>query len=1217
MKLNRIIRRLFFLISLIGIVCVSKAQFENLKFVNYTSKEGLVNESVIKTVKDKKGFLWIATLKGLSRFDGKNFKNYTAIEGNSKSLRTNWVTDLIVDKQGIIWISTEWGICWYDEAEDNFNYINPMNSLYILYKAPMCLDDKGNIWAATESGLVIIDAEKKKYSISALKRIADPQAICFYQNKIWIGTRGHGLYLYNPSNHQYQTIAQTILPTDTHIMNFFVDGERIWASTSVGLALINSENNFAIYNLLIDFNKGKSQLVEGLMCATSFNPLTGDSLLICGSYSKQIFLFDKNRKLFTRKFIYDGKSLDDLNYGVFYNFFVTDNILWLSTDRGLSKLNINKQDSYTFLIPETKNEDGSTLLIKKVVASNDNDDIVWLLVGLSNGYILKYNLKTKSIIKKIDKKGESYSQLLCKDGFLWAIRNTGIDKFNEQGNLLATYGRNNAQAFSVYKGKQDIIWIGTEYGLESFDTKTHKTAQYNYSFKGTPIEDLSFTQSFIVNNIVEDLNGLLWLSSVKYGLFSFNPNTHIYKAFRQPSNLLYEVKNRCTGICCDSSGKIWLGTMNGLTMFNPANNTFTNYTNKEGLFSNYVYSIGIDKARNIWGRGNAGVFVFNPQEQKFQNIAMYGQLNNTFHQQTLSIIKDNIFVGFESGIISFKTFAKIVDTKPANIALLNFNVLNKRYSITNSSNIELSHNSNAITFNFSAIDFNNNGNIFYSYKLDGFDKDWSIEQSTNLVSYTNLSPGNYSFWVKAKIENGNWTEEKQLINFVIKPAIWQKTWFIALMYLLLALITFLIVRWRNVSQLKIAEEKTKNEQLKAEKLKGELELEQISNFFSTSLINKNNVDEVLWDVAKNLIGKLGFVDCMIYLWNDDKTKLIQKAGYGPKGSIEEINKLPFDVVLGQGVVGYVAEKKEAIIIADTSADARYRPDEMIRLSEICLPIMYENELIGIIDSEHHEKNFYTERHLKILTTISTLVANKIKSIEAEKKAKEKEIALEAVSRENVELQLAALRSQMNPHFIFNSLNSIQKYIWENKQEDASEYLTKFAKLIRLILEHSAKKLIRIDEEILALQLYLELEHRRCNNKFDYQFSIDKEIDNQNILVPPMLIQPHIENAIWHGLLNKEERGLLKVELKLLPNHVVQCKVEDDGVGRIKTAEINSRKEHKTSSFGTDITNKRLKMSNSLGLTGDMIIEDLYNEKGEASGTLVQLNIPIEVFEKIR
>jgi signal transduction histidine kinase len=213
-------------------------------------------------------------------------------------------------------------------------------------------------------------------------------------------------------------------------------------------------------------------------------------------------------------------------------------------------------------------------------------------------------------------------------------------------------------------------------------------------------------------------------------------------------------------------------------------------------------------------------------------------------------------------------------------------------------------------------------------------------------------------------------------------------------------------------QTETAQEKLKIMQLEAEQVKNKLETEQIINYFSNSLIDKNTTNDALWDVAKNLIGKLGFEDCIIYLWSDDKTKMVQKAGYGPKGSIEEINKKVFDVMPGQGMVGYVMQTKETVIVPDTSIDQRYRVDEMNRLSEITVPVLYNNELIGIIDSEHTQKNFFTQRHAFILQTIAGMMAIKIKTIESETALIQTKIKLLQANEELQQKQLQAAEAML-------------------------------------------------------------------------------------------------------------------------------------------------------------------------------------------------------------
>ncbi|MEJ7626610.1 MAG: histidine kinase [Ferruginibacter sp.] len=207
-----------------------------------------------------------------------------------------------------------------------------------------------------------------------------------------------------------------------------------------------------------------------------------------------------------------------------------------------------------------------------------------------------------------------------------------------------------------------------------------------------------------------------------------------------------------------------------------------------------------------------------------------------------------------------------------------------------------------------------------------------------------------------------------------------------------------------------------------------------------------------------------------------------------------------------------------------------------------------------------------------------------------------------------ELEMKALRSQMNPHFIFNSLNSIQKYIWENKQEDASEYLTKFARLIRLVLENSLHQSIKLTEELNALRLYIEMEHRRNNQKFDYSITIDKLIDGENTYIPPLLLQPYVENAIWHGLSQKDGRGKLLISIEKKDN-LLLCHIEDDGIGRSRSSEIKPVSKNKTS-LAMNISSQRIAwLKKDAGVAASVDITDKYSE-GNSTGTAVLLTLPL-------
>lgn len=216
------------------------------------------------------------------------------------------------------------------------------------------------------------------------------------------------------------------------------------------------------------------------------------------------------------------------------------------------------------------------------------------------------------------------------------------------------------------------------------------------------------------------------------------------------------------------------------------------------------------------------------------------------------------------------------------------------------------------------------------------------------------------------------------------------------------------------------------------------------------------------------------------------------------------------------------------------------------------------------------------------------------------------------NKDIAELEMKALRAQMNPHFIFNSLNSIQNYILKNDSEKASQYLTKFSRLIRLILDHSNQNFITLSSEIQLLKLYIEMEDMRFEKHFESEISIDKNLDAESILIPSMLIQPSVENAIWHGLLHKNEKGFLKISFKKSDENLLEATIEDNGVGRKKAEELRSKTTLKKKSYGAEITKNRIETLNKT-LTEKTFFEiiDLYNPENEAIGTKVLIKIPFK------
>lgn len=235
---------------------------------------------------------------------------------------------------------------------------------------------------------------------------------------------------------------------------------------------------------------------------------------------------------------------------------------------------------------------------------------------------------------------------------------------------------------------------------------------------------------------------------------------------------------------------------------------------------------------------------------------------------------------------------------------------------------------------------------------------------------------------------------------------------------------------------------------------------------------------------------------------------------------------------------------------------------------------------------------------------------RIKSLNYKNKLIIEKVMLEKDLRQSV---LTSIRTQMNPHFIFNALNTIHSFIYTNDKKNASDYLVKFSDLTRLVLEMSEKEAVTLKEEIKALELYLSLENVRLNEMLDYNFIIDSSIVKDYIRIPPMIIQPYVENAVKHGLLHKKGEKKLFIYFTL-NKHLITITIEDNGIGRAKSKEINLIKAKSHKSFSTNANKKRIEILNQSqeGKKTGVDIVDLFDENKMPNGTRVIIEIPIVV-----
>jgi tetratricopeptide (TPR) repeat protein len=217
-------------------------------------------------------------------------------------------------------------------------------------------------------------------------------------------------------------------------------------------------------------------------------------------------------------------------------------------------------------------------------------------------------------------------------------------------------------------------------------------------------------------------------------------------------------------------------------------------------------------------------------------------------------------------------------------------------------------------------------------------------------------------------------------------------------------------------------------------------------------------------------------------------------------------------------------------------------------------------------------------------------------------------SLKTIKERNKKIALQSLRREMNPHFIFNSLNSVNQYIAENNELEANKYLSSYSSLMRNVMENSNKDFVSISTELDQIKKYLELEHRRFKDKFEYSISVDEDIDKELWLMPNMLLQPHLENAIWHGLRYKETKGLLSIQFQKTNNNI-SISIQDNGIGLEKSRALKTTNQKAHQSRGLTNTKERIQLLNDIyKMQINMQMDEIATDKG--GGTSVIIQIPL-------
>jgi len=1213
---------IFCIIFLLAFPFVDMAQDEK-KFRLFSAADGLSDNNISAIAQDSSGYMWVATSRGLNRYDGKKFVQFHSGQ-TSTSLPDEAVTCLEWMDKNKLAVYTGLGMHIMNVANgETHDLIVPAVENKFLYKfnaIMSALSDKhGNVMLLTRSGFYHYDSLRRLvFRFDYYRRDEIPTEYFAFGKKVfWLSQNEvlvhaiDGAYIYDTYARKISkiTTSDPLLPELAGISHV----EYLVRQTRPGRIIYIKAGVDSI--TCVDYIKKtkrsfpllkKGQNEEFAWRSNTFQ--VNDSVFYFNSQQKGFYKLVDNPTT-------GVVSLDTLRHLSNYycrDFIVDrDNRWWVATNAGLLKeVNSNNSVAQVAVPSDIMNQYPDARIRTTVSVGNK-----LYVACVRHGGLLIYDKHSLNFIRRLDfrqygpEADNVYTMLkMSKDTLLLGLSGPLIWMNTTNGKTgiisLKDYVPGINWVSSMFNDQDGNTWITT-----NEINKVYKKAKGTSSYTMYSWDSTDFKKIMVPASIDQDYQGNLWMGG--QGIARINAKTCTPDFYMDSFPFIKYPRREVTAMTLDQAHILWFGVNNnGLVGYNIDKKTFQHFTSQDGLPDDYVGALYVQKNK-LWigtATGIASMDLVSHKISKFSAADGFAPLPLSSYNFNFDPEKNYFYAGFSDHVTRFSPDSLSFGQNPPTFLIEDVKFLNDSTIFPAPKSITIPYNNNDMFVTIGTINFNDVTNERIMYRIiDWGDTSWKM-LSGDQISFNNISPGKYKLQVKLIAANNRWPAQLREMQVIVKPPFYRTSWFIAFLALALMSAVYMIYR-SNVNGVRRRERaKAQLQELKAEEYRNRLELEKISNYFSSSMSDKCSVDEVLWDVARNLIGRIGYTDCMIYMWNENRTKMIQKAGFGPKGTPEDLADRIFDVAPGQGVVGYVMKTKKPVLICDTRKDERYRKDDIFRLSEITVPIIHNDELLGVLDSEHELPNYYRERDLKILTTIATLVGNKIKQVESENTLADKFQELATINEQLAEAQLKALQTQMNPHFIFNALNSIKRMILDNENRNASRYLSKFAQMIRLTLNHSKETFVTLQETIEYLNAYLEMEQLRFGSSFTYQIEVSGKADDEEIGIPTLMIQPLVENAIWHGLMHRE--GDKRVTICFVVNDDwVSCSIKDNGIG-IRASEKMSR-GNRPPSVGLDNLRNRIKIMNEKYNTScTLVIEDLGETGVDECGTSVILKFKI-------
>jgi diguanylate cyclase (GGDEF)-like protein len=793
----------------------------NIRFRQLTPEDGLSQSTVHAIVQDREGFMWFGTQEGLNRYDGYEFKTFSPDPEDSGSRSMPIVRALLEDGSGILWVGTDDGLHRFDRSSSEFvryenDPTNPSslsnNRIRVIYE-----DRNGSLWLGTEGGgLNRFDRESETFTRfnhnpsnpTSLSNDYIRSVVQDEDGALWVGTEGGGLNRMDTLTGRFRHFVhdkrnERSLGSDL-LRVVYQDREgTLWVGTDdAGLDRFDAETETFQHfrhdplnprSLANDWVRALHQDSRGTLWVATDGGLC--------EYRRESESFVRYAHDPT-----DPTSLLENRVTAIYE--DRGAVLWVGTYSGVSRWNIGTGFFGHYKNDGTSANQVSGNLIQSF-AESPGDGAIWI-AAYGNG-LNRLDRKTGEYkhYRSLPGDPESLaddrvmSLAVDREGFVWAgMIDSGLDRLDPRTGVFAHFRHDpqNPRSLSrnavtrIYEDRQGVLWIGTyKGGLNRLDRGTGQFIRYQHD----PSNPTSLSNDRVLG-ITEGEDGILWIGTDGGGLNRFDPEKGTFSHYRHdPADPESLSSDNVWVVHRDRMARLWIGTQGaGLNRWEPAARQahvgrFKRYDTEDGLPSAVVNGILEDDSGNLWISTHRGISRFSPDTETFKNYdATDGLQSLEFNHAAFFEASDGeMFFGGSNGFNSFYPHLVRENPHAPPVTLTAFLKFNQPVKLgvptTEVRQISLTHEDSVVAFEFAALDYTAPEKNQYRYKLEGFDEDWIDAGRLHRATYTNLSPRNYVFRVKASNNDGVWNEQGLAVRVGMIPPPW-RTWWAYGIYLLMA-----------------------------------------------------------------------------------------------------------------------------------------------------------------------------------------------------------------------------------------------------------------------------------------------------------------------------------------------------------------------------------------------------------------------------------------------